>query len=255
MRSFCRLALALSVGFMMIPPPDAAAQGRGQGRGQNQNDRDRVCVYQDIHYQGWEQCYNAGDELSNLNNRKDAISSIRVYGRARITVYEEEDFEGRSAEFASNVPDLGLRSMAGSRSWSDRIESFRISSDSVRAGQNRNRNTGRPIFRDNDDNRRDGICVYEHANYQGRSQCFSSGEQIRDLARQGGMSDRISSIRVFGRTVAVLYRDVQFQGERITVDSDISDLAGYRSRGFGSWNDQISSIEVDSGRIRFRSSR
>jgi hypothetical protein len=245
------------VGLLIIGTFDAAAQnGRARARGREQvNQRDRVCVYQDIHYQGWEQCYNAGDELSNLNGRKDAISSIRIFGRARITVYEQEDFDGRSAEFTANVPDLGLRSLAGSRSWSDRIESIRISSDSAAYGVSRNRGLGRPDFEDSDEDLRNGICVYEHANYQGRSQCFSPGEQVRDLSRQSNLSDRISSIRVFGRSAAVLYRDIQFQGESMTIDQDVSDLAGYRSRGFGNWNDQVSSIEVDSGRIRFRSGR
>jgi hypothetical protein len=250
-----RMFFGLLAGLLIVPAPDASAQaGRGRGRQQN-NERDRICVYQDIQYQGWEQCYSAGDELSDLKNRKDSISSIRIFGRARVTVYDSKDFEGRSAEFTSNVPDLGLRSLAGSRSWSDRIESIRVSSDSVRSGQNQGRALGRPDFENSDEDLREGICVYEHANFQGRSQCFSPGEQVRDLARQGSWSDKISSIRVFGRTVAVLYRDVQFQGERMTVDEDIFDLAGMGSRSYGSWNDQISSLEIEAGRIRFRTGR
>jgi hypothetical protein len=69
------------------------------------------------------------------------------------------------------------------------------------------------------------------------------------------MSDRISSIQVFGRSMAVLYRDVQFQGESVTIEQDIADLGSFRGRNFGSWNDQISSLEINSGRIRFRSGR
>jgi hypothetical protein len=258
MKTIRRMVLGLFAVLLIMPAPDATAQfGRARGRDQQTNERDRVCVYQDIQYRGWEQCYNAGDELPNLNNRKDAISSIRIFGRARITVFDEEDFDGRSADFSSNVPDLGLRNLSGSRSWSDRIESIRISSDSYdrNAGQNRGQGRGRGLGRADSGNSEDGICVYEHANFQGRSQCFGAGEQIQDLSRQGNMSDRISSIQVFGRSMAVLYRDVQFQGESVTIEQDIADLGSFRGRNFGSWNDQISSLEINSGRIRFRSGR
>lgn len=252
MRTLSRLALGALACLLIAPAPDAAAQA-GRGREQERN-RDQVCVYQDIQYRGWEQCYNAGDELAKLQNRKDAISSIRIFGRARITVYDGENFEGRSSEFDSNVPDLGLRNLAGSRSWSDRIESFRVSFDNAFTGPGRGRGLGRPDFgNSNDNDPRDGICVYEHANYAGRSQCFSPGEQVRDLGRDGDLSDRISSIRFFGRGTAVLYRDIQFQGERITIDRDVPDLGDIRGRGFGSWNDQISSLVIE--RLRFRSGR
>lgn len=116
-----------------LAPQLGAAPQFDRSRDQNQ-DRDRICVYQDINYQGWEQCYSAGEEVADFGKRRNAISSIRVYGRARVTVYEDQDFEGKSAEFSSDVRDLGLRSLSGSKSWSDHIQSLRVSSD-----YNRNR--------------------------------------------------------------------------------------------------------------------
>src|SRR5439155_23343641 len=88
--------------------------------------RDRVCVYQDVRYVGWEQCYNVGDEVQNLGNRKKAISSIRVFGRARVIVYEDPEFKGHSTEFSGDVADLGLRALAGGHTWNDQIESLRV---------------------------------------------------------------------------------------------------------------------------------
>ena len=102
---------------------------------------------------------------------------------------------------------------------------------------------------------RDGICVYERADYQGRSECWNADDEVRDLARVGNWSDKISSIRVFGRTVAVFYRDIDLRGERLRVDHDIPDLAQVSMRGFGTWNDQISSLEVEAVRGRGRGRR
>src|SRR2546430_627727 len=90
-------------GFCTAPPGGAGGQYH---RG---NDRARgvqVCVYKDINYQGAEQCYSAGDEVNNLGAQSKSISSIRVYGRATVTVYENTDFRGRSAQFTSDVSDL-----------------------------------------------------------------------------------------------------------------------------------------------------
>jgi len=120
---------------------------------QLERQNDRVCIYQDIHYQGWEQCYSPGDEVANLRDRRNNISSIRIFGRARVTVFEESIFRGASEEFDSNVPDLGLRIMSGSRSWSDRIDSLKVDWDS------RGRPFGRDRPRDNRNRQRDEVCV------------------------------------------------------------------------------------------------
>ena len=111
MKTLSALSLGLLFSLTLAPQAGAAPQF---GNSRNQN-RDRVCVYQDIRYQGWEQCYNAGDEVTSLQRRNNAVSSIRIYGRARVTVYDDTEFRGRSAEFTSDVPDLGLRNLSGSK--------------------------------------------------------------------------------------------------------------------------------------------
>jgi len=192
--------------------------------------RDRVCVYQDIHYQGWEQCYAPGDEIANLGSLNNAISSIRVLGRARVTAYESTNFRGRSVDFASDVYDLGQRSLNGSRAWSDHIQSLRVTSE----GDYRTSGNYPPVYRGNPNGYpaqqvSDGICVYDQPNYQGRSQCWNAGEDLSNLSDWG---DRVSSIRVFGRSRASVYRDTGFRGESILVDRDIPDLALINGRGF-----------------------
>src|SRR4029077_17253847 len=113
------------VGLCTVARVDAAGQFGG---GNNRARADQVCVYKDINYQGSEQCYSAGDEINNLGAQSKSISSIRVYGRATVTVYENTTFRGHSAEFISDVSDLGRQTMAGNTAWSDHIDSLRVGS-------------------------------------------------------------------------------------------------------------------------------
>jgi len=242
------LMLSVSLGSSALLT-GAPQFGIGQQRGQN---RDRVCVYQDIQYNGWEQCYNMGDEIATFQRRNNAISSIRVYGRARVVIFEETEFRGRSAEFTQDVPDLGLRSMAGSRSWSDHIQSMRVGTD-VEVRDNRRDEPFRnePVRNDpfrNDSRINDGICVYDQRDYRGREQCWPTGTDIGDLARSGSWSDKISSIRVMGRAAVVVYRDIQYRGESFIFDRDVPDLRQVTASNSQNWDRQISSLAIETDR-------
>jgi hypothetical protein len=264
MKTFSVLALGVVVGLCAVPRVDAAVQ---YDRGNDRVRGDQVCVYRDINYQGAEQCYRAGDEINNLGAQRNSISSIRVYGRATVIVYEKASFSGHSAEFNSDVSDLGRRMMAGNTAWSDHINSLRIGGVSGPGTPNvSDRRSPGNFPRNQPKQPRDGICVYDRPNYEGRSDCWNQGQNISDLARQGNWSGQISSIRLFGRTVAVVYQDIGYRGESLTVDRDIPDLAAIRGRGpgngngngngrgqgngrsFGNWDHHISSVQVQAQR-------
>src|SRR5207249_57899 len=127
MKTYSAFAFAVLLPVFLAPQSTAAPQFRRVGE-QNQG-RARVCLYKDARYQGWEQCYVEGDEVRSLGDHKAAASSIRIFGRARVMVYDQTDFQGRSAEFTSDVPDLKLRAASGGHTWNDRIESLRVGSD------------------------------------------------------------------------------------------------------------------------------
>lgn len=201
-------------------------------------EEDRVCFYRDVNFQGPAWCYRPGDELADLGHRRNEISSIRIEGsRVRVQVFDRREFAGDSEEFTSDVPDLTLRNMGGSRTWNDRIESFRIEAAFDGAGRRR------PIRRARDDRgnpfgRDGGVCVYEFADFRGRSECWAPGEEIPNLNRLEDWNDRISSIRVYGRARVRVYRDAQFRGGSIEVNRDVRDLTTV------DWDDRISSIQV-----------
>jgi len=257
MKRFSVLALGAVVG--LCAARGDAAQYRENDRGRT----DQVCVYKDINFQGALQCYNAGDELDTLGAANRSISSIRVYGHAMVTVYEGTEFRGHSAQFATDVPDLGRRMMQGNTSWSDHIDSIRVGA--VAGGGPTVSDRRDPAdFRRNQPPPppRDGICVYDRPDYEGRSACWNQGQNVFDLARQGNWSGQISSIRLFGRSVAVVYQDTGYRGESMTVDRDIPDLAAIRGRGpgygngrgrgngrdFENWDRQIYSVQVQAQR-------
>ena len=84
---------------------------------------------------------------------------------------------------------------------------------------------------------REGACFYEDADFRGRSFCVS--DNVPDLP--DGMNDRISSMRLFGRTEVVVFKDGRFRGSSTRFSTDVRNL---KNEG---WNDRISSIRVSRG--------
>ena len=255
------MALGLVLGLVNSMPSNAAGQF---GREQVQRGNGRVCLYQNNNYTGWEQCYNVGDEITSMGDRNSQASSVRIFGRVRLLVWAESGFRGASTEFDSDVPDLIRRAAPEGHTWNDRIRSLRVVSEFDGRDGRDNRVDGRapvpnapPIVANNSPRRnlREGVCVYERANYQGREDCWQPGDEIVDL-RRSGLGDRISSIRVFGTVRAMLYQNSGFRGERLIVDRDIPDLSRVRMGStLHTWNDQISSLQVEDERGRGRGRR
>jgi hypothetical protein len=258
MKTLSVLAFGGVIGLCAVIQMDGATQ---YGRANDRARGDQVCVYRDINYQGSEQCYSAGDEINSLGAQSKSISSIRIKGRLTVTVYENTMFRGHSAQFTSDVSDLGLRMMAGNTSWSDHIDSLRVGAVSGSGNPNNDDRRNPGDFRRNQPQQpRDGICVYDRPNYEGRSECWKQGRNISDLAREGEWNGQISSIRLFGRSIAVVYRDAGYRGESLTVDRNIPDLAAIRGKNQGNgrgagngrsaanWDHQISSVQIQAQR-------
>ena len=125
MKTFWSVTVGVLFSFGFAGQLIAVSQfGGDRGRGQGQ---DRVCIYKDIHYVGVEQCFNAGDTVSTLQSLNGQVSSIRIYGRASVTVYDATNFRGHTTVFTSSMPDLGQVRL-DTKSWSDRIHSLQVSS-------------------------------------------------------------------------------------------------------------------------------
>src|SRR5262249_45615789 len=101
MKMFLSLIVTLCLVLAVIPTAQAQFN-----RDRNRGDRDEVCVYHDNSYQGQEQCYRPGDQIADLGGLSRNISSIHVYGRARVILYEGRNFQGNAIDFNNDVVDL-----------------------------------------------------------------------------------------------------------------------------------------------------
>src|SRR5262249_40457624 len=87
---------------------------------------------------------------------------------------------------------------------------------------------------------RDGACFYEDRDFRGDDFCARTDEDFDSLPP--GMNDRISSVRVFGRTEVTVYSDSRFRGRSARFDYDVRNLRAE------TWNDRISSLRVRESR-------
>ena len=83
---------------------------------------------------------------------------------------------------------------------------------------------------------RAGACFYQNANFGGDYFCVDAGERYDVMP--DGLNDRISSIRIFGDAVVVVYRNPNFGGRQTRFSDDAKNL---QHEG---WNDTISSLQV-----------
>jgi hypothetical protein len=238
MNKFYSSVSCVLVTFGLAVPLTAVPQFGRDSRG-----RGSVCVYKDINYQGLEQCFNNGDTLATLQSLNKQISSMRLNGRTSVTVYDATNFGGHSATFTTDMPDLGQIRL-DNHSWSDRIQSMEVGVNDGTSGTYPNNAPvygGGPPYRGQrypKQGIREGVCVYDRAKYQGHSECWNSGERLANLS---GWNNRISSIRVFGRTTAIAYRDPNFRGASMFINRDIPDMRR-------NWNNEISSLRIENER-------
>ena len=95
----------------------ASAQYWGYGR----TPRDGACFYKDANFGGEYFCVDAGKALNSIpDGMNDRISSIRIYGRAEVSVHKDRFQSGREKRFYNDVRNL---KDAG---WNDTISSIEI---------------------------------------------------------------------------------------------------------------------------------
>lgn len=107
--------------------PSATWPPRGDWHG-GRWERGGACFYKDPGFGGGFFCLRRGEQRESLNDYGDKISSIRVFGNARVTVYDDRNFRGASANLNHDRPDLRdwrVRQKPG-HSWNDRISSLAV---------------------------------------------------------------------------------------------------------------------------------
>jgi len=98
-----------------------SSNASAQRWGREHTPSEGACFYEDIDYGGNYFCVRAGESLSSLaSGMNDHISSMRVFGRSEVTVYNDKSFGGRSARFGGDVRNLK------NDNWNDKISSLEV---------------------------------------------------------------------------------------------------------------------------------
>jgi hypothetical protein len=117
---FHKTAIALlASGAVLMSASTALAQFGGS------LPRDGACFYEDANYRGSYFCADAGETLSSMpSGANDRVSSIRILGRAEVTVFEDPRFRGNSRQIESDIRDLQIED------FNDVISSIQVGSRS-----------------------------------------------------------------------------------------------------------------------------
>jgi hypothetical protein len=240
-----RLGLLLIVIVLISTAGRVCAQDRYDrdqdryDRGQDRYDRDRdrddrddrhrrsgACFYKDANFGGEKFCVRAGERMAQVPpGFNDQISSVRIFGRTEITVYQNRDFREPTLRLREDVANLQSYQISPGHSWNDRVSSIEVSRD-----------------RDSGDYDRDGACFFKEADFQGDKFCVQRGDRMGQVPP--GFGDRISSVRLYGRVTVTVYQDANFGGSNLRLQDDVSNLQSYQVTPGHSWNDRISSIKV-----------
>uniref|UniRef100_UPI0016439BEE peptidase inhibitor family I36 protein n=1 Tax=Yersinia massiliensis TaxID=419257 RepID=UPI0016439BEE len=156
-------------------------------------EKDKVCFYADSNYTGESICAAEGNEVKSImKNWNDRISSISVPKGMTVSIYEGNNFSGRSMTLKSNIDFLSHPDL---KYFNDIISSFKI---------------------------KYSACFYEYDRFDGKAICLSDDEQT-DLYNEkqhnisDSLNDRISSISVPSAMQVTLYKDDRYNGDRFVL--------------------------------------
>jgi hypothetical protein len=203
--------------------------------------RPGVTVYRGESFRGASETFYDDDPiLSNNPIGADAIRSVRVDPGCEVTLYELNDYGGRSVTL-----DRDAATLRGTRLGPDRASALRV--DCRRGGrgggpgggpgggwQNRPGPGGGPDYGDTPV----GVFLYRDSDYRGYVERFV--DSVSSLQGSALGNDRVSSVRVSRGCRVTLYSDANFRGRSVTLYEDTPNLAG-TSVG----NDSVSSFVVE----------
>lgn len=211
---------------------------------------------------------------------QDRISSVRVEGNVELILFEHEEFHGRSIRIQHDVRNLQAvpleesgtdwfsQIFAPSRNSRNRDEwispsnsngsgRYRVDGGEVPSSLSGNWNnqasslkvilqSSRPRVPKYSrlPHRESGVWLYQHANYEGAAKAFQTEYKIHNMADIPDMNDQISSVRIRGDFVVLLYDHEQFRGAVLELRSSEENLYYVRGQKGGNWNDRISSMII-----------
>lgn len=192
--------------------------------------RSGVCFYRDPGFRGPSFCASSGENIAYLSRgMNDRISSIRTFGAAEVTIFQDARFAGRWARLEGDVRDLRREG------WNDRLSSVRVGNGNWRdlaeyGGRYGDRQNGSGLgrietapWRDDRAGQRDGSGYNprdnrgDNSGYNPRDNRGDSGvnrnpNEGRPGAANGGRSVETADVIVRRVYQEILLRDADPQG-------------------------------------------
>ena len=188
-----------------------------------------VRLFADGNYRGRSVALGPGNyDIKHLSRTigNDKLSSLRVPPGWKVVLFQHAGFRGRKYVVNGNVPMLG-------GGFNDQAASARVMRN------NRRPNRPQPVRRPPNRRPRQGVTVYEHGNYKGRSKVLYPGRY--DINRMGIPNDSLSSFRVPVGFQITIYQHGRFRGWSKPFNRSVNMLGR-------KWNDQTSAIVIRSNR-------
>ncbi|MGA8145155.1 MAG: DUF3011 domain-containing protein [Candidatus Acidiferrales bacterium] len=101
----------------------------GGGRRPGNQPRQGACFFRDPNFGGDYFCLKRGENIDALPpGFNDQISSVRVFGGAAVTIYNDSNFRSNSATFRRSIDNLKEVRLEGysNKSWNNRISSVQV---------------------------------------------------------------------------------------------------------------------------------
>lgn len=129
MRALFVFGFVFGLGICMAQPPEPWVYRDNPNWDRSWNQRAfpsvGACFFKDGGFQGDRFCVRRGDRLPALpGSFGDNISSIQLFGRARVVVFNDRNFSGGSQEFRNAIGDLRNAKFRGGHTWNNRISSI-----------------------------------------------------------------------------------------------------------------------------------
>lgn len=122
------LLCCMSIGFAQ-PNPWVYRDNPRWERSWNDRPMPRAgaCFFKEPGFRGDRFCVTRGDRLPSLPGEfGDQISSVQLFGNARVTVFNDRSFRGGSDEFHRSITDLRRERFRDGHTWNDRISSLMV---------------------------------------------------------------------------------------------------------------------------------
>jgi hypothetical protein len=96
------------------------------------------------------------------------------------------------------------------------------------------------------------VVFFEHTKYEGRWFAVSYDRDYNDLryvylgsnSSSGNWNDRVSSLKIGKDACVTMWKDINYKGDKSSLEGNQSSINSIESLGPGGWNDKLSSIKV-----------